>query len=592
MSVLQALVSHYDRLFESGEAPEFGYSSEGVSFAVVLSDSGREVGVVDRRDLTGRNPRPKRELVPRPSPSRTGTKVVPNFLWDKTAYALGILADRNTGDATPAGRGEHQAFKGFHLDLLRDTEDPGLRALARFLEQWSPGRFAELPHSDDMLDTNVVFRLDGDREFIHERAEAKRIWRDCITGDNGPKGICLVTGERASIQRVHPKIKRVRGAQSSGASIVSFNEDAFVSHGRKQGDNAPVSEAAAFAYTTALNVMLAPDSGRHLIVGDTTTVFWAEANGDKAAATDAEELFALLAAPPPPTDAQESAAVADTFAAIAEGRPLSDARPKLDESTRFYVLGLAPNSSRLSIRFWHEDTIGAFARRVGEHWRDLKIDPFPWPGPPPIWSLLLETAVQHKAANIPPMLGGQLMRAILTGARYPRSLFASVVARMRADKDVNGRRVAICKACLCRDHRWGFEEDNVPMSLDRDNDNPAYLLGRLFAVYEAVQRAALGQVNATIKDRYWGSASATPASVFPLLVRGSAAHLASLRKGDKGGLAHWFDREIDGILDQMHDAFPRSLRLEEQGRFAIGYHHQRGSRSAKPSKDTDPQTED
>ena len=239
------------------------------------------------------------------------------------------------------------------------------------------------------------------------------------------------------------------------------------------------------------------------------------------------------------------------------------------------------------MRYWHEDCIGAFARRIGEHWRDLRLDPPAWTSAPPVWSLLLETAAQRRAANIPPTLAAPLMRAVLTGTRYPRSLFSAVIGRLRADKDINARRVAICRACIARDHRLGFEAEDVSMSLNRDDQNVAYRLGRLFAVYEGVQRAALRNINATIKDRYFGAASATPASVFPLLERNSAHHLASLRKGDSAGLAHWFDTEIDSIMAGLATEFPRSLSLEQQGRFAIGYHHQRAHRTQQEATGTD-----
>ena len=198
---------------------------------------------------------------------------------------------------------------------------------------------------------------------------------------------------------------------------------------------------------------------------------------------------------PPPSDAGESMVVADVLTKISEGRPLADARPGLHEDTRFFVLGLAPNAARISVRFWHEDSIGTIARRVAEHWQDLRIEPWPWRAAPALWSLLLETAPQNKADNIPPLLGGAMMRSVLTGARYPESLLAAVIARMRADGDVNGRRAAICKACLARAHRMNHEEEDIPVSLDPDNTNPAYRLGRLFALYENLQRAALGGQN-------------------------------------------------------------------------------------------------
>ena len=271
---------------------------------------------------------------------------------------------------------------------------------------------------------------------------------------------------------------------------------------------------------------------------------------------------------------------------MAHGVPLEQAAPDIDPATRYYVLGLGPNAARLSVRFWHQGTLGELSGRFREHWQDLRLDPSPWKTQPAARQILYETAVQRKPENIPPALGGALMRAIITGGRYPRPLFATVVARMRADGDITGRRAAICKACLARDYRLGFEEEDVPVSLNPDETNPAYRLGRLFAVYEGVQRAALGRdVNATIKDRYFGAASTTPASIFPLLERNSAHHLSSLRRSGKGGLAHWFEREIDAILSGVDTAFPRSLRLEDQGRFALGYHHQRPTKHAASEND-------
>lgn len=577
MSILRALGAHYDRLLANGAAPPYGYSSEAVSFVMVLSRAGAVVDVLDRRDhLEGRAPLPSRMNVPRAA--TRSVNVAPNFLWDKTAYVFGVTKDPVRRTPVACRRGEHDAFAEFHERLFENTDDEGLRSLLIFLAGWDAEQYLGLPHATEMLDANVVFRLDGaGEELLHERAAARELWRRHLAGKANGRRVCLVTGARAATSRLHPKIKGVYGAQSSGASLVSFNRDAFSSYGMVQGDNASVSEPATFRYTTALNALLARDSGRRVRFGDTTTVFWADAATGGSAASACEDLFAVLLEPHS-ADAAQGSGLADTVTALADSRLLSTARPDLDERTRFFVLGLAPNAARVSVRFWHEDSIGALARRVADHWRDLRIEPWPWKAMPAVWQLLLQTAAQGKPENVSPTLAGALMRAILTGSRYPHSLLAAVVARMRADKNINGSRAAVCKACLARDHRLGFEDEETPMSLDRENDNPAYLLGRLFAVYEGAQHAALGpNINATIKDRYFGAASATPASVFPLLERRTAAHLASLRKGDRGGLARWYEREIDAILSGMSAAFPRSLRLEDQGRFAIGYHHQRSA---------------
>ena len=586
MTILNSLVGLHERLAADGTAPAIGFSRENISYAVVLSLDGEVVDVQDIRDTSAGKPRPKRLDVPR-AVKRTG-QPLPNFLWDKTTFALGVGAREPILVAR-----EHAAFKDFHRQLLAACEDHGARAFLCFLDRWRAEDFESHPafrrHAEDMRDANVVFRIDGaGLEFLHERPFVRDIWLNGL--EQGEKGLCLVTGERAAIARLHPSVKGVMGAQPAGASMVSFDKDAFKSFGKERGANAPVSERAAFAYASALNTLLERDSRRRIRIGDTTTVFWAEAAGDSARADAAEDLFSLMLEPP--TDEEETVKVRDKLNAVKEGKPLSDVDPGVDKDTRFCVLGLAPNAARVSIRFWYRNTIGELARCIGDHWRDLRLEPTPWRTPPTAWRLLRETAVQGKAQNIPPTLGGALMRAILGGGRYPRSLLAAVVGRMRADKHVTGRRAAICKACLARDHRMGLGEEEVPVSLSREEANPAYRLGRLFAMYEKVQRAALPNLNATIKDRYFGAASATPASVFPLLARNSTHHLAWLRKNEKGGLAHVFDREIDEILGGMDTAFPRSLRLEDQGRFAIGYHHQRENINTKRKAAKEDDSED
>ena len=578
MNILHSLTDLYDRLESNGKAPSYGFSRENISFAIVLSPAGSLSNVLDLRDASGKTPRPRRLEVPRPV-KRTG-QPAPNFLWDKTSFVLGA----GTGDSSRVLR-EHAAFKGFHERLLASSSDEGAQALLRFLRGWKVEEYDGLPHAQEMLDTNIVFSLEDEMQFLHEQSSVKQIWLGHLAAEQGASGLCLVTGEQTSIARLHPSVKGVAGAQGSGASIVSFDKDAFKSFGKERGANAPVSERAAFAYTTSLNTLLERGSRQRIRIGDATTLFWAEAAGNEAKASAAEDFLSVLL--DPPTDEQEAAKVRDKLSAVAQGRPLAEVEPELDgEDTRFFMLGLAPNAARLSIRFWYEDSIGTITRRIGEHWRDLHLEPTPWRTPPAARRLLYETAAQRKAENIPPTLTGALMRAILSGGRYPRSLLAAVITRIRTDKEITGLRAAICKASLARDHRLGFEEEDVPVSLNPDETNPAYRLGRLFAVYENVQREALGKnLNTTIKDRFFASASATPASVFPLLVRNASHHIASLRKGDKGGLAHWFEKEIDSIFSGVASTFPRSLRLEDQGRFAIGYHHQRATKRGVPKSE-------
>lgn len=588
--ILQALVSYYQRLLARGTeglAP-FGYSPEKISYEILLAPDGCVVDVADIRDKTSKKPFPRLMNVPQPEKRTVGIKS--NFLWDKTSYVLGVSATSKRADK------EHDAFKALHQQCLAGTQDVGLKALQAFLAAWTPERFAQAPFSEEMLDANMVFRLDGEQSYLHQRPAAQALRAQLLAGDESASAAlatCLVTGERLPVTRLHPSIKGVWGAQSAGASIVSFNLESFTSYGKSQGDNAPVSESAAFAYTTVLNHLLRRGEGnrQRLQIGDTSIVFWAEAED----AQEAEQAELLLAdcLDDPPTDGQEAEQLRLALEKLQKGRPLHDIHPKLSEHTRMYVLGLAPNAARISIRFWEVGTLGLFARRLTQHAQDFRLEPLPWKTAPSARRVVLAT-VPHREGAMPKMddafnnLVGEFMRAVLGGGAYPRSLLANALMRMRSDGNLSGLRVAICKGILARELRLAgnaHQEKEVPVSLDKESTNPAYRLGRLFAVLEAVQRSALGgQVNATIRDRYYGAASATPASVFPLLLRNAQNHLGKLRK-DKKGLAVNLERDIREIVDGLDAQLPRSLPLQEQGRFAIGYYHQAQSRFNKGEAD-------
>lgn len=597
MTMLAALNSYYNRLADQGKAPPFGYSTEDISHFITLSPAGEVVEVGTWQIQSGKKMEPRPTVVPQSS-KRPGTTPRSFFLWDKTKYALGLEFDKKTKRRV-AYPENWAAFQALHRELLAGTEDAGLLALLGFLDWWSEERFETSKFSDGMLNQNMMFMLEGDvgasgePRFLHNRPAARRIWERRFADGVRTERLCLVTGEMLPVARIHPAIKGVKDAQTSGASIVSFNNESFESYGnvKSQGLNSPVSEAAAFGYGAALNAMLTWGSGNRLQVGDTTVVFWADASGGEESAQAAEKLFSEFLDPPRPEDAAEAQRIKDVLLPVSQGRPAREINPKLDDRTRFFILGLSPNMARLSVRFWLEDSFGAVADHIGRHWRDLAIKPDPWRTAPSAWALSCETALLRKADNVAPLLAGEMMRAILTGGRYPRSLLAAVITRIRAGDEVNGAKAALCKAVLNRDSRLGSKkEEELPVSLNRDEANPAYRLGRLFAVLENAQRAALGKVNATIRDRYFGAASATPASVFPMLLRNSTHHLAALRKGDKAKLGGWFEGEIGEILGGLDAAFPRSFRIEEQGRFAIGYYHQRYT--GKAAADATPDTTD
>jgi len=568
MSILASLVDAYGRL---PEKPPFGYSSQNIGVIVGLNADGSVASVTPWLDGEGR--KRKARPMPVPQPVKRTAGIAPNFLWDKTSYVLGVTAGEGRRTAE-----EHAAFKDRHEKELAGTDDPGLKALLSFLRQWTPDQFVAPLWPDDLKDQNVAFVLESDRRdslWLHDRPAARTLRARVSGAAAGAEQICLVTGDPGPVARLHPSIKGVWGGQTAGGSIVSFNLDAFKSYGHEQGDNAPVSEAAAFAYTTALNRFLERDSGHRIQIGDASTVFWADAS-DKVAALAEGSFFAMFAdESDAAADSEETKRIAILLERLRKGEPLEDPDWHVAEGVRFHVLGLAPNAARISIRFHFEDDFGVLARNYRRFVDDMRIEP-PWREPyPPLWRYLRETAVLGKTENVPPNLAGEWMRAILSGTRYPLTLLATALSRIRADGEINALRAGILRAVLVRNHKR-----EVPVSLDvKYRKSKGYLLGRLFAVYEQAQTAALGRnVNATIKDKFYGSASATPASIFALLDRGSANHLAKVGKERPGQRVN-LEKAIAGIMDAMSpgdDPFPASLNAAEQALFGLGYYHQRG----------------
>lgn len=583
--ILASLARYYRRLATQNDdvgnpkVPPYGFSEEKIGWILVLDKEGRLQDAVPNF-TADKKQQPKLMSVPQ-SFKRPGTTPKPFFLWDKTAYALGVEAnkDKVQAKAEPVVPSEKtfEAFRQYHLDVLQHEQDEGLQAVRRFLQHWQPAQFVDYPCLSATLDANVVFALDKPSALIHKREAAQTLWAGCLKSDEAEQGLCLISGEEAPIARLHPAIKGVFGGQSSGGSIISFNKESFASFGKEQGANAPVSEVSAFAYTTALNYLLRRENGHCLTIGDTSTVFWAEA-ADSETAAAAEDFFADIMTPP--DDEQQSQKVFDILAQIAKGRPLQDIAPELSPNTRFYILGLAPNAARISIRFWLDTSFGQLAVNLAQHWQDLAMEPQPWKTAPPVRRLLLQTAVLGKSENISPVLAGEMMRAVIGGTLYPMSLLAQLIARIRADGDANGLRVAMIKAVLQRRFRKGLIHEEVSMSLNTESRNQAYLLGRLFAVLERIQYQALGELNAGIADRYYGSASAVPFSVFPRLLSGAKHHLSRLRK-DKAGMAVNLDKDLGEIITMLPETFPRHLSIDEQGRFAIGYYQQKQSYFAK-----------
>ena len=604
--ILSRLNELYDRLLhqydETGSkpvclVPPYGFSDEKIGYLLVLDEQGL---LKDVRSNFVEIKRGKKTLfedrrMRMPCAfGRTGKftekaftegKNIAFFLWDKPEFLLGVPLNGKKLETTDL---PFRAFKAKQKELIGVSQDKGLQAVLKFLEHWDFKNFESDPRfNPEMLTANFSFKLEGDLGVIAEREEAVKIWLQYWEGQRNPVDRqCLVSGVVGSLAQTHPALK-VPGGQTSGVAIVTYNERAYESFGKSQGENAPVSEQAAFAYTTALNYLLRRENGHCLSIGDTSTVFWAQAK-DAEQEELAVDLFTAMLNPPAEEEGQ-SKQVRLSLEKIAKGRPLQEVAPDLDPGARFFVLGLAPNAARLSIRYWLDTDLGELGQRLGEHWQDMQIDPLPWQlnHPPSVQQFLLEIVPLRKKDgrydyhgrkfdDIPPQLAGEFLRSILTGQRYPRQLLTQIVQRLRSDGDINGRRAALIKAVLHRDHRKGFTKEAIPMSLELENAPQAYRLGCLFAVLEQAQRGALGDVNASIVDRYYGTASSVPYAVFPRLIAGYQNHLSKIRK-DKPGLAVNLDKQLGSILSRLPASFPKQFTIEQQGQFAVGYYHQKQS---------------
>lgn len=604
--ILQALTKYYDILISdpvSNVAP-LGYSTSNVSFILNLSERGELLDIFPVFETIQRGNKtmevPRRMIVPRQVKRSSGIRA--NFLCDNCTYVLGI-SGKETKDPDYA-MNRFEEFKRLNKEILAGSDCIEAKAVVEFLDECDPQKAKENPivarHIEDMIARggNLVFRLEG-KGFIHDSPEIRRIWEK----NQAPSGReymsqCLVTGEIAAIARLHPSLKGIRDANPTGVTLVGFNARAYESYNRIEGQglNSPVSEKAAFAYTTALNYLLSRENPNpKFTIGDATVIYWAE-SPDRRYTERFAGLFEFVAETKEEEDKGETARDRKAEGQLMKlGKKVRHAEPLdevkllegLDKDTRFYILGLSPNAGRVSVRFFYTDPFWKTVQKIMAHYRDMEIEKEydDQPSYISVRQILWET-VPRKATNpeVAPLLAGAVMRAILGNTPYPAALYTAIINRIRADADdkergirkVNFVRAAVIKACLKRKYRHQDQEqikEVLCMSLNKESTNQTYLLGRLFAVLEKAQMEAVGEnIGASIKDRYFTSACATPATVFPALLRLSQHHISRAEYG------YATDRRIEEIMDLMEverDPFPAHLSLDKQGLFVLGYYHQR-----------------
>ena len=577
--ILQALVDYYEALAAQGRVAKPGWGIAKISYALNLDKQGRLLNLISLKLTKQKGKKavavPQNILLPEATKRTAGVSA--QFLWDNAKYVLGL-------DASGKAERSKQCFEAMAQkcqEILAAAVGEKATALKAFFASWQPEAAHDnallQPYMEDLLSSaNLMFKVEG--ESVEQDEEIRKAW-DAYKSQQASdtaQGICLVTGKKAPVARLHPNIKGLYGAQSSGAALVAFNALAYESYEHKQGDNAPVSEYAAFAYTTALNTLLASERN-YLRIGEMTVVFWAE-GADK----DNEDVFGDIFSSE--NKIIEDADLQGFFEKVSQGQAFSVKDYLVKPGNKFYILGLSPNAARISVRFFFADTFGDFIKNYEQYFREFEIikPSFDNRVNVPLWQILQETANKNskdKAAS--PLLAGAVLRSILSGIKYPEALYQNTILRTKADQDnpdknitkISRIKAAIIKACLLRNYK--NNEEVVTVALNEECKKVPYVLGRLFAVLEDLQEKANPGINSTIKDRYFNSACATPSVTFPLLTKLANTHLKKISA--QRGTVIYFEKLIGELMNKLeveNNAMPARLSLPEQGEFVLGYYHQ------------------
>ena len=578
--ILQALVHYYETLARQGKITSLGWCQERVSFVLELSEEGKLKRVISLKQETtlGKKTVWLPQIMTVPQRNSRASGIVANFLCDNSTYFLGIDDKERPDRAIQC----FEAAKIHHHEILDGVDSLAAKAVLRFFDTWQPQQAKDNPILQDDLEeifknSNLIFEVNG--LFVHEDERVKQAWETvCSQTGTGKEGVCLVTGQHTEIARIHSLIKGVSGAQSSGAALVSFNAPAFESYGKEQSYNAPVGQYAVFAYTAALNSLIA-DRDHKTVLGDTTIVYWSEDGNEQY-----QNAFSFITEP----TIENQSIVDGVFKNLEKGLAvdIDNVAESLDLNQRFYILGLAPNAARLAVRFFYQDSFGNILKHLKEHYDRMEIvrpsdDNLEYLG---TWRMLQETVNKKSRDKKPlPSLPSAVFRAMLSGGRYPAALYEAVLGRIRSEQDdsekqtykITRGRMAIIKAVLLQNAK--MKKEDVQVSLNEDLTNIAYILGREFAVLERIQQEANPKINATIKDRYYNSACATPASIFPILFKLKNSHIRKLKKVEDVNFYEDLLKQLQGKLEATENtktACPKRLTLEEQGMFNLGYYHQ------------------
>lgn len=581
--ILQALTEYYQTLADSHKISPYGWGMNKVHYALCIETDGtlKQVISVQVEGHKEQGKKLERKMEPQPmclpaQVKRTSGRVA-NFLCDNSRYLLGIGKENNGTGESYLALEDFQVCKDLHQKLLNEIDSPAAQAVRAFFHKWRPEEAIGHPALSAIwneIPQEAIFVFRHNNVFVQKDTLIQEAWNNYFEGgDEESKRVCLVTGKCGPVARIHPSIKKVGGTLSVGAALVSFNQDAFRSYGKGKKDyNVPVSKYAAFAYTTALNSLLS-DEDHVYRMGDTTVVCWAKCGGDIYqnilgwACFGQEPSYTLV-------DMQ------GVLKKLCSGTVVELDENRIDPNMEFYILGLSPNVARISVRFFLRNSFGAFLRNARAHQQRLemvkthseKFDTIP------IWKLLAETVNQNIKVKRPiPNMEGEVLRAILNDTGYPTTLLNGVMLRVRAERNITHGRAAIIKAYYLKNRHPDVPKEVLTMALNPDSSNIPYNLGRLFSILEKVQAEANPGINSTIKNRYFNSASATPAVVFPTLLNLAQNHLKKLDIKKRS----FFDKQIRDLLSKFDESYPNHMNLPQQGCFQLGYYHQTQKRFEK-----------
>lgn len=564
--ILQALVKYYEDLEKQGKLPRQGWCQAKVSYGINLSTDGNIKNIIWLKDeiQAGKKQIWTSKTMSVPAMLTRSSGIAANFLCDNSKYLLGI-------DKSGTGKRIVECFeaaKKKHLKLLGNASGEMAQAICAFFRNWDPEEAKKnivvLENWEEITDGgNLIFCMN--EGYAQDDDEIQKIWdAENEQTETDAEGICLVTGERTEISRIHRNIKGVPGAQSSGAALVSFNAPSFESYGKEQSYNAPVGKYAEFAYTSALNYLLAQRKYTFPL-GDSMIVYWAE----EAKLEYQDVLLALLN---PVKDNQNE--VHAFFEKLRKDEQIMINDMELNPSQKFYILCLAPNAARLSVRFFYQSSFGNITKNLACHYERMQMIKPKWEEREYLGiEDMLKGTVNMNSRDKKPIsnMAAMVFSAILQNSRYPASLYTDALIRIRAEQGcVTWGRASIVKAFLMKNHK--NTEGEICMGLNEESNDVAYVLGRLFSVLESIQTDANPGIKSTIRDRYFNSACATPASVFPVLFKLKNSHIKKLER-EKESAKVYYEKLLTQIVGKL-EMYPKRLSLEEQGRFILGYYHQ------------------